>query len=111
MSHICVRDYSGVRVETAWSEAFIPDTSASESLNAKFRRAVRHRGHFPNEQAALKVFYLVAIQRPPNWQDLTGRINGWNGFEDPVSALRRLHRSRRLPAMTTTAWVHFRYPV
>jgi hypothetical protein len=30
-----------------------PDTNAIESLNARFRR-VRHRGHFPNEQAALK---------------------------------------------------------
>jgi len=27
-------------------------TNAIESLNARFRRAVRHRGHFPNEQAA-----------------------------------------------------------
>ncbi len=35
-------------------------TNAIESLNARFRRAVRHRGHFPNEQAALKVLYLVA---------------------------------------------------
>ncbi len=52
-------------------------TNAIESLNAKFRRAVRHRGHFPNEQAALKVLYLVAIERRPNRQDLTGQIRGW----------------------------------
>ena len=38
-------------------------TNAIESLNARFRRAVRHRGHFPNEQAALKVLYLVATQQ------------------------------------------------
>jgi transposase-like protein len=37
-------------------------TNAIESLNARFRRAVRHRGHFPNEQAALKVLYLVATE-------------------------------------------------
>lgn len=30
-------------------------TNATDSLNARFRRAVRHRGHFPNEQAAMKV--------------------------------------------------------
>jgi hypothetical protein len=41
-------------------------TNAIESLNARFRKAVRHRGHFPNEQAALKVLYLVATQRRPN---------------------------------------------
>ncbi len=75
--------------ENAWPE-FVPflefpaelrkvvyTTNAIESLNARFRRAVRHRGHFPNEQAALKVLYLVATQRRPNRQDLTGRINGW----------------------------------
>ena len=75
--------------ENSWAE-FVPflefpaelrkvvyTTNAIESLNARFRRAVRHRGHFPNEQAALKVLYLVATQRRPNRQDLTGRINGW----------------------------------
>lgn len=75
--------------ETSWNE-FIPflefppelrrivyTTNAIESLNARFRRAVRHRGHFPNEQAALKVLYLVANQNRPNRSDLVGRINGW----------------------------------
>jgi putative transposase len=75
--------------ETSWNE-FIPflefppelrrivyTTNAIESLNARFRRAVRHRGHFPNEQAALKVLYLVANQHRPGRDNLTGRINGW----------------------------------
>jgi putative transposase len=52
--------------ESAWAE-FVPflnfdpeirtviaTTNAIESLNARFRRAVRARGHFPTEQAALK---------------------------------------------------------
>ncbi len=30
-----------------------------ESLNARYRRAVGARGHFPTEQAALKTLYLV----------------------------------------------------
>ena len=46
-------------------------------MNARFRRAVRHRGHFPTEQAALKVLYLVATQRRKNRQDMTGTISGW----------------------------------
>lgn len=75
--------------ESAWGE-FVPflefpvelrkivyTTNAIESLNARFRRAVRHRGHFPNEQAALKVLYLVATQRRRNRENLTGKINGW----------------------------------
>ena len=83
--------------ENAWGE-FVPflefpvelrkivyTTNAIESLNARFRRAVRHRGHFPNEQAALKVLYLVAIQRRPNRQDLTGRINGWKQILNTLS--------------------------
>jgi hypothetical protein len=46
-------------------------------LNARFRKAVRHRGHFPNEQAALKVLYLVATERKKNRANPTGRINAW----------------------------------
>src|SRR3954454_5141500 len=34
-------------------------TNAIESLNARYRRAVSVRGHFPTEQAALKTLYLV----------------------------------------------------
>jgi transposase-like protein len=75
--------------ENSWGE-FVPflefpvelrkivyTTNAIESLNARFRRAVRHRGHFPNEQAAMKVLYLVATTRRPNRPDLIGKIHGW----------------------------------
>jgi transposase-like protein len=55
----------------------IPDTNAVESLNARFRKAVRHRIHFPNEQAALKVLYLVATERRPNRSNPGGKMNGW----------------------------------
>lgn len=78
--------------ESAWAE-FVPflefppelrkivyTTNAIESLNARFRRAVRHRGHFPTEQAAMKVLYLVATRRRKNRQDLIGRINGWKAI-------------------------------
>ena len=52
-------------------------TNAIESLNARFRKAVRHRGHFPTEQSALKVLYLVATGRRPNRSNPTGQISGW----------------------------------
>ena len=61
----------------AWQE-FIPfldydievrkvicSTNAIESLNARYRRAVRARGHFPNEQSALKCLYLVTRSLDP----------------------------------------------
>ncbi len=44
---------------------FIPGTNAIESLNARYRRAVRARGHFPTEQAALKCLYLVTRSLDP----------------------------------------------
>ena len=36
-----------------------------ESLNARYRRAVKARGHFPNEQAAMKCLYLVTRSLDP----------------------------------------------
>ena len=41
-----------------------PPTRSSR-LNARYRRAVRARGHFPNEQAALKCLYLVTRSLDP----------------------------------------------
>ena len=49
-------------------------------MNARFRRAVRHRGHFPTEQAALKVLYLVATQKRKNRSNMTGKTNGWKNI-------------------------------
>lgn len=39
--------------------------NAIESVNARIRRAVRARGHFPNEQAALKCVYMAIMSRDP----------------------------------------------
>lgn len=63
--------------ENAWSE-FVPfldydveirrvicSTNAVESINARYRRAIRARGHFPTEQAALKCLYLVTRSLDP----------------------------------------------
>ena len=66
--------------ENSWDE-FIPfldydleirkvlcSTNAIESLNARYRRAVKARGHFPTEQAALKCLYLVTRSLDPTGQ-------------------------------------------
>lgn len=52
-------------------------TNGIESLNARFRAAMRRRGHFPDEQSALKVLYLAVLQRDKNKPNPTGRINNW----------------------------------
>jgi transposase-like protein len=56
-------------------------TNAIESLNARFRAATRRRGHFPDEQAALKVLYLVAtrkINTKTERVNAIGRIANWS---------------------------------
>jgi transposase-like protein len=52
-------------------------TNMIESLNAQFRQATRRRGHFPTEQAALKVLYLVIRDKRKNGGNITARISGW----------------------------------
>src|SRR5690349_4563492 len=42
-------------------------TNAIESLNAKLRRAVRARGHFPHDDAALKLLFLVLNRTSKDW--------------------------------------------
>jgi putative transposase len=42
-------------------------TNAIEALNAKLRRAVRARGHFPNDDAATKLLFLVLNRAEKEW--------------------------------------------
>lgn len=74
---------------SAWEE-FIPfldydveirrvlcSTNAIESLNARYRRAVKARGHFPNEQAAMKCLYLVTRSLDPKGTGQTRWAMRW----------------------------------
>ena len=69
-------------------------TNAIEALNSRFRKAAVRRGHFSTDQAALKVLYLVSIERRKNRQNPTGRINGWKEILNQLS----IHYSDRLAA-------------
>lgn len=66
--------------EDAWAE-FVPflhfdveirrvicSANAIESVNARIRRAVKARGRFPNEQAALKCVYMAIMSLDPTGQ-------------------------------------------
>jgi putative transposase len=79
----------GTLWQRAWSE-FVPfldydveirrvicSTNAIESLNARYRRAVRARGHFPTEQAALKCLYLVTRSLDPTGKGRTRWSMRW----------------------------------
>jgi transposase-like protein len=75
--------------ESAWAEftpflafdreirTIITTTNAIESLNARFRRSVKARGHFPTEQAALKHLYLVIISLDPTGRGRQRWSNRW----------------------------------
>jgi len=60
-------------------------TNAIESINARIRRAVNARGHFPNEQAALKCVYLAVMSLDPSGTGRKRWSNRWkaalNAFE------------------------------
>ena len=43
-------------------------TNSIEALNSKLRRAVRARGHFPNDEAATKLLYLILNRSEKEWK-------------------------------------------
>lgn len=94
---------------TAWSE-FVPfldydveirriicSTNAIESLNARYRRAVRARGHFPTEQAALKCLYLVTRALDPTGK---GRAKWAVRWKPALNAFAITFEGRIVPSTT-----------
>jgi putative transposase len=95
--------------ENSWAE-FVPflqfdpeirrvvcSTNAIGSVNARIRKAVRARGHFPNEQAALKCVYLAIMSLDPTGKGQKRWITRWKpalnafeiAFEGRLSAARK----------------------
>ena len=56
---------------------FIPGTNAIESQNARYRRAVNAKGHFPTEQAAMKTLYLVTRSLDPKGLGQARWVTRW----------------------------------
>jgi putative transposase len=75
--------------ENAWAEfvpflsfdpevrAVIYTTNAIESINARIRKAVKARGHFPTETAALKCVYLAIMSLDPTGRGRQRWTNRW----------------------------------
>jgi transposase-like protein len=93
--------------ENAWAE-FVPflafdveirkvicSTNAIESVNARIRKAVRARGHFPNEQAALKCVYMALMSLDPTG---TGRRRWTMRWKAPLNAFQVAFEGRLTPA-------------
>jgi transposase-like protein len=81
--------------ENAWAE-FVPflnfhpevrtviyTTNAIESINARIRKAVKARGHFPTETAAMKCVYLAVMSLDPTG---TGRKRWMNRWKPALNA-------------------------
>jgi transposase-like protein len=77
--------------ENAWAE-FVPflsfaadirtviyTTNAIESVNARIRKAVKARGHFPTETAALKCVYMALMSLDPTGVGRQRWSNRWKG--------------------------------
>jgi transposase-like protein len=75
--------------ENAWAE-FVPflsfdnnireviyTTNAIESVNARIRKAVKARGHFPTEQAAMKCVYMAIMSLDPTGKGRQRWSNRW----------------------------------
>jgi hypothetical protein len=67
-------------------------TNTIEGLHRQIRKAIKTRGHFPDQQAATKLIYLAIINADAKWQ----RNRTWSAprAEDPLR--------RPLPRLTTT---------
>ena len=96
--------------ENAWQE-FIPfldydveirkvlcSTNAIESLNARYRRAVKARGHFPTEQAALKCLYLVTRSLDPTGTGRTRWAMRWKPAMNAFAITGAVSVSHRYPS-------------
>jgi putative transposase len=62
-----------------------PSFAAKSPINARIRRAVNARGHFPTEAAALKCVYLAIMSLDPTGKGQQRWSNRWkaalNAFE------------------------------
>ena len=67
-------------------------TSAIETVNAQFRKAIKKRGSFPNSESVRKVLYLAIMKSSERW---TRAIIDW-------PAAQAVARSGRCPLCQRT---------
>ncbi|MEM9460928.1 MAG: transposase, partial [Myxococcota bacterium] len=65
-------------------------TNAIESFNARVRKLVNSKGHFPNDDSAFKLIYLAVIAAEKRW---TRPMKGWNQALNQLA----IHFEGRLP--------------
>ncbi len=116
--------------ENTWSE-FIPfldydveirrvicSTNAIESINARYRCAVRARGHFPNDTAALKCLYLATRALDPTGRGRARWAMRWKAalnafaiaFEDCVRRKNQIKPPSTSTDNLTLPWIQAKSP-
>jgi putative transposase len=71
----------------------IPDTNLVESINYQMRKASKTRGHFPDDDAALKLLRLIARDITTSRGGVAG--TGTQGWKDALNAF-EIHFPGRL---------------
>jgi putative transposase len=91
--------------QNAWEQvipfmAFPPEvrrviytTNAIEALNRQLRKAIKTKGHFPNEDAARKLIYLAITNAVPAWTKTRNWTTALLAF--------KIHFGNRLPNQTS----------
>jgi putative transposase len=64
-------------------------TNAVEALNRQLRKAIKTKGHFPNEEAARKLIYLAIVNAVPAWTRTRNWTTALLAFRDGRRAPRR----------------------
>ena len=64
-------------------------TNSIENLNRQIRKAIKTRGHFPDEQAATKLIYLAILRAEGKWQQAFNWTAALRGL--------KIHFGDRLP--------------
>ncbi|MBA2645028.1 MAG: transposase [Solirubrobacterales bacterium] len=73
-------------------------TNTIEAMHRQIRKAIKTRGHFPDEQAATKLIYLAIERAETKWRS----VRAWTAG---LAAL-KIHFEDRLPYGDTTALNH-----
>ncbi len=75
-------------------------TNAIESLNYQIRKIIKNRGHFPNDQAAVKLLWLAIC----NIEDKRAREREKERKTRPEGTPKRSVAGRLIQGNTTTNW-------
>jgi putative transposase len=74
----------------------VSTTNAIEALNRQLRKAIKTKGHFPNEDAARKLTYLAIVNAIPAWTRTRNWTTALLAFKihvgDRLPGVNRLHR-------------------